>query len=203
MAWCFNTRAPVMRTHPCVSSCLWVDMVWGEHTTNCSSAIKVNFKKIWVKRSYESSQTITPYNTKNNKTCTNIWDILYHLLKSNMWNQINGVYHLGLFQGLLSTENKRSSSWQLCHHWWHCKLSLWQLTVPPVTTKLSNWWSFVFSDPSTLSCSQSLQLVCTLELKSIGAPPSNELQWLDIEIGHQEKATTNGQHNDMPCLKGW
>ena len=30
---------------------------------------------------------------------------------------------------------KRSSIWQLCRHWWHHKLSLWQLTVPPVTQR--------------------------------------------------------------------
>ena len=34
---------------------------------------------------------------------------------------------------------------QFCDYWWHCKLSLWQLTMPPVMTKLSNWGSFVFS----------------------------------------------------------
>ena len=44
------------------------------------------------------------------------------------------------------TENKRSSIWQLCRHWWHRKLLKWQLTVPPMRTKLSNWRSFVFSD---------------------------------------------------------
>ena len=42
-------------------------------------------------------------------------------------------------------ENKRSSIWQPCRHWWQRKLSLRQLTVPPVTTRLSNWWPFVFS----------------------------------------------------------
>ena len=44
------------------------------------------------------------------------------------------------------TENKTLSVWQLCHDWWHRKLSLRQLTAPPVTTKLSNWQPFVFSD---------------------------------------------------------
>ena len=43
------------------------------------------------------------------------------------------------------TENKSSSIWQLCRHWWHRKLSLRQLAVPPVTKKLSNWRSFVSS----------------------------------------------------------
>ena len=43
-------------------------------------------------------------------------------------------------------ENKRLSNWQHCHHWWHCKLSFWQLTVPPVMTMLSIWRLFVFSD---------------------------------------------------------
>ena len=42
-----------------------------------------------------------------------------------------------------STENKKMSIWHLCHHWWHHEL-LWQLTVPPVTRKLSNWWPSVF-----------------------------------------------------------
>ena len=41
-----------------------------------------------------------------------------------------------------NTENKRLSIWQLCHYWWHCKLSFWQLAVPPVMTKLSNWLLF-------------------------------------------------------------
>ena len=45
----------------------------------------------------------------------------------------------------LSTENKRSSIWQLCRHRWHRKLSLWQLTMPPVMAKLSNWRTLVFS----------------------------------------------------------
>ena len=38
-----------------------------------------------------------------------------------------------------------SSIWQLCLHWWYCMLSKWQLTVPPVTTNLSNSRYFVFS----------------------------------------------------------
>ena len=42
-----------------------------------------------------------------------------------------------------TTENKGLSVWQFCHHWWHCKLSLWQLTVLPMTTKLSNWRSLL------------------------------------------------------------
>ena len=43
------------------------------------------------------------------------------------------------------TEHRRSSIWQLCRHWWHRKLSLRQLTMAPVTTKLSNLRPFVFS----------------------------------------------------------
>ena len=46
-------------------------------------------------------------------------------------------------------ENKRLSIWQCCHHWWHRKLSFWQLMVPPRMTKLSNWRSFVFSGYNT------------------------------------------------------
>ena len=34
---------------------------------------------------------------------------------------------------------RRSSIWQLCRHWWHRGLSLWQLEVPPVTAGLSSW----------------------------------------------------------------
>ena len=44
------------------------------------------------------------------------------------------------------TEEKIWSIWQLCRQWWHRKLSLWQLMVPPVTTKLSTWWFFVFRE---------------------------------------------------------
>ena len=46
----------------------------------------------------------------------------------------------------LIIENRRSPIWQLCRHWWHRKLSLRQLTVSPVTTKLWNWRPFVFID---------------------------------------------------------
>ena len=46
------------------------------------------------------------------------------------------------FHSLPSTnENKLSSIWQLYRR--HRKLSKWQLPVPPVTIKLSNWRSFV------------------------------------------------------------
>ena len=34
-----------------------------------------------------------------------------------------------------ATENTMSSIWQLCRHWCHRRLSLRQLTVPPVPTK--------------------------------------------------------------------
>ena len=44
------------------------------------------------------------------------------------------------------TENKRWPIWQCCRYWCLRKLSFWQLTVPPVTTKLSNWRPFVFSE---------------------------------------------------------
>ena len=60
----------------------------------------------------------------------------------------------------LFTENKRSSIWELCRHWWHRKLSKWQLTVPPVTTKLSNWRPFVFSVSVLTTRSFNLQISC-------------------------------------------
>ena len=38
----------------------------------------------------------------------------------------------------------RLSLW-LCHHWWHHRLSLWQPMVPPVKTKLASWQLSVFN----------------------------------------------------------
>ena len=46
--------------------------------------------------------------------------------------------------GFEDTENKRLSIWQLCHYWWHRKLSEWQLTVPPVTDKVVKLTTFCF-----------------------------------------------------------
>ena len=43
-------------------------------------------------------------------------------------------------------ENKILSIWQLRYHWWYRILSLQQLTVPSVITKISNWQSFVYRD---------------------------------------------------------
>ena len=42
--------------------------------------------------------------------------------------------------------------------WWHRKLSLWHLTATPVTTKLSNWQYFVFSDVANKSLSVTVEL---------------------------------------------
>ena len=42
---------------------------------------------------------------------------------------------------------KTESSWswcQLCRHWWHRMLSLWQPPVPPMTTNLASWQRSVF-----------------------------------------------------------
>ena len=49
--------------------------------------------------------------------------------------------------GHVTTQKRRLSIQQHCGHWWHRKWSL-QLTVSPVTTKLSHWPSFVFSAPA-------------------------------------------------------
>ena len=35
---------------------------------------------------------------------------------------------------------------QLCHHWWHQRLPLWQPIVPSVITKLASWQLSVVSD---------------------------------------------------------
>ena len=41
---------------------------------------------------------------------------------------------------LLYQSHKRELSWcQLCPHWWHRRLSLWQPTVPLVTATLASW----------------------------------------------------------------
>ena len=68
------------------------------------------------------------------------------------------------FQGTKnSIENKRSSVWRHCRHWWHRKLSLRQLTVPPVTTKLSNWQPFVFSEYTPVLGSGKWGTLCWLD----------------------------------------
>ena len=69
--------------------------------------------------------------------------ITHPCISSSLWVKV--ILDIGNHK---TTENKRSSIWQLCRHWGHHKLSLWQLTVPPVTTTLSNWRSFVFSEYS-------------------------------------------------------
>ena len=46
--------------------------------------------------------------------------------------------------GSNSTENKRSSIWLHYGHWWHRKLSLRQLVLLTMKSKLSNWRPFVF-----------------------------------------------------------
>ena len=54
------------------------------------------------------------------------------------------------------TENKRSSIWQLCCHWWYCKLSFRQLTVSPMKTKFSNLRPLVFNVMITTAGAQSV-----------------------------------------------
>ena len=73
--------------------------------------------------------------------CVKLWGVFSEF---NVWSTFQ-LSHCSAVFNLLFTEKKRSSIWHLCHHWWHSQLSLRQLTVPPVTAKLSNWRSFVFS----------------------------------------------------------
>ena len=40
-----------------------------------------------------------------------------------------------------NTEKQESSWFQLCHHCWHRRLSLWKPMMPPMTTKLASWFS--------------------------------------------------------------
>ena len=47
------------------------------------------------------------------------------------------------------TENMELSGCQLCNHWWHRRLSLWHLPMPPVTTNLASWklgFQFCYDD---------------------------------------------------------
>ena len=71
-------------------------------------------------------------------------------IPSSLWVKV--ILAIGNHKNTENKRSKRSSIWQLCLHWWHHKLSLWQLTVPPVTTTLSNWRSFVFSEYSKRDC---------------------------------------------------
>ena len=54
---------------------------------------------------------------------------------------------VSIILGTWPIKKRRLSIQQHCGHWWHRKWSL-QLTVSPVTTKLSHWPSFVFSAPA-------------------------------------------------------
>ena len=84
------------------------------------------------------------YATISHKPVLRAESWLRHTIRLVLYRNINLAIHL-------ITENKRSPIWQLCRHWWHRKLSLRQLTVPPMTTKLSNWRSFVLNEGWILS----------------------------------------------------
>ena len=47
--------------------------------------------------------------------------------------------------GINSLKTKDYQFGNFCRHWWHSKLTLRQLTVPPMTTKLWNWRPLVFN----------------------------------------------------------
>ena len=86
---------------------------------------------------------VTPLELGQSYDCPSASEVT--LKKMGKWiTWKNWQYHDNIRKQIkiIYTENKRSSISQL---WWHRKLSLWQLTVPPVTTKLSKWWPFVFS----------------------------------------------------------
>ena len=84
----------------------------------------------------------------HNRTILSTHDLLTVHLTLN-WKRMGsqGAYSWDILfsTGKRVTENKRSSIWQLCLHWWHRMLSKWQLVVPPVTTNLSDSRYFVFS----------------------------------------------------------
>ena len=40
-------------------------------------------------------------------------------------------------------------------------------------------------------------------MKSTGARSSNELQWLDLKIGHQDSSPSNVHQGNMPYLMYW
>ena len=50
------------------------------------------------------------------------------------WKKVHGFWMATAF-----TENQKFSWCQLCHHWWHWRLSVWQPPVLPVMTKLASW----------------------------------------------------------------
>ena len=64
-----------------------------------------------------------------------VWGRLWYV-GIDAWNRIGLWWYLNNRMNI--TENKRSSIGQLCRHWWRRMLTLRQITVPPVMTKLSN-----------------------------------------------------------------
>ena len=102
---------------------------------------------MWTLLSFHSS-TYYWYENNCRKRIVDCCNQYCHLW-FNFLNQQNfthwSLYKISQLVMIYITE-KRLSIWQLCHDCWHCKLSLRQLMVPPVTTKLSNWRSLVFID---------------------------------------------------------
>ena len=55
-------------------------------------------------------------------------------------------------------------SWcQICHHWWHRRLSLWQPALPPGMTQLASRKLLIFSDHY-----QSIWFLVTWQCKELG-----------------------------------
>ena len=77
------------------------------------------------------------------------------------------------------TKNKISSIWQLCRHLWHWKLSLWQLMVPPMTTKLSNWRSIFFRGCRSKPCYSLWGAFPLFQTECPRQNPKHKLQRID------------------------
>ena len=55
---------------------------------------------------------------------------------------------------------------QLCHHWWHCRLSWRQPAVPPVMTNLSSWQLSVISVIMKPNCTD-IPLTADVSVKAL------------------------------------
>ena len=102
------------------------------------------------------------------------WEIVLKLSKSQQYHGCSGraKVHTQCINSLPQPELKfiggnqclNTETWelcQLCHHWWHQRLSLWQPLMPPVMTKLASWYAWVFN-VMCLGSSADLSLISSI-----------------------------------------
>ena len=64
----------------------------------------------------------------------------------NLQMLMSGTHLLFVRFGTHCTKKNQGLSWcQICRHWWHRIMSLWQPMAPPATTKLALWQLLVCS----------------------------------------------------------